>query len=145
MSKFCQLKYNHQCYFLNTGKISSCCKAEQDNMTDISFDQAHIKWLREAKDLKDGIEIESCQSCWNYEKKGMVSFRKQAHLTKGITRIELWMSNACNQMCSYCSPEFSSTWAQHIDEFKNGILGSKSIIPIINSDHLTVNEKKTDE
>jgi organic radical activating enzyme len=43
-----------------------------------------------------------------------------------INKIEIYVSNLCNQMCSYCSPKYSSTWETNIQEFGNFIDVSRS-------------------
>jgi organic radical activating enzyme len=75
-----------------------------------------------------------CQYCWNMEDLGELSdrhyrsgepwaavdFDKIANST-GLeddvipSYVEVNFNNACNLSCSYCSPQFSSTWAQEVE------------------------------
>jgi sulfatase maturation enzyme AslB (radical SAM superfamily) len=78
-------------------------------------------WQTEHDQLKQGIPIKNCSVCWKDEEQGRTSFRQQhGHNSNNV--VELWINNSCNQMCSYCSPQFSSTWQQNIIDhgpFKN--------------------------
>jgi organic radical activating enzyme len=75
-----------------------------------------------------------CQYCWNMEDLGKLSdrhyrsgepwaavdFEKIAACT-GLednvvpSYVEVNFNNVCNLACSYCSPQFSSTWAQEVE------------------------------
>jgi sulfatase maturation enzyme AslB (radical SAM superfamily) len=61
-------------------------------------------------------------------------------MTEAYNTIEIFTSNLCNQMCSYCSPKFSSTWQESIvtdGEFKNISATAKlnQSVPNIVTDH----------
>jgi sulfatase maturation enzyme AslB (radical SAM superfamily) len=61
--------------------------------------------------LDQGQEILSCELCWKKENNGLSSYR----IEKGASNnIDIFTSNLCNQMCSYCSPKYSSTWQESI-------------------------------
>jgi len=88
-------------------------------------------WQQERQQLKQGQEILSCETCWQKENKGLSSYRVA---TDAADSIEIFTSNLCNQMCSYCSPKFSSTWEDSIraqGEFKNISATSKKNQTII--------------
>ena len=75
-----------------------------------------------------------CQYCWNMENEGKLSDR---HYRSGEpwaavdferiknstgeendvipSYVEVNFNNVCNLMCSYCSPQFSSSWQQEVD------------------------------
>jgi organic radical activating enzyme len=75
-----------------------------------------------------------CQYCWNMEDQGKLSDR---HYRSGEpwaavdfekiknsigeendvipSYVEVNFNNVCNLMCSYCSPQFSSSWQQEVD------------------------------
>ena len=75
-----------------------------------------------------------CQYCWNMEDLGELSDRHyrsgESWAAVDLDRIknstglednvvpsyvEVNFNNACNLACSYCSPQFSSTWAQEVE------------------------------
>ena len=116
MTKSCDRKGRQKLFFLHLGTTASCCKAYSEPLTaytDLAQLTAH--WNQEKNQLDQGKEIASCNFCWKQEAQGHESYRKTA--TEKIElgdHIELFMDNACNQMCSYCSPKFSSTWENNI-------------------------------
>ena len=83
--------------------------------------------------LKDQRPAE-CQYCWNMEDLGELSDRHyrsgepwaavdldKIAASTGLednvvpSYVEVNFNNACNLACSYCSPQFSSTWAQEVE------------------------------
>ncbi len=75
-----------------------------------------------------------CQYCWNMEDLGELSDRhyrsseawaaadfeqikNSTGLEDGVvpSYVEVNFNNACNLSCSYCSPQFSSSWQQEVD------------------------------
>ena len=77
-----------------------------------------------------------CQYCWNMEDLGELSDRhyrsgetwaavdfEQIKNSTGLeddvvpSYVEVNFNNACNLACSYCSPQFSSTWAQEVERW----------------------------
>lgn len=86
--------------------------------------------------MTTGIYPDECSYCWNTEKTGNLSDRHYrsgepwaaAHYDQIIaedpktwnanpTYVEVNFSNVCNLRCSYCSPQFSSSWAQEINRY----------------------------
>jgi organic radical activating enzyme len=81
------------------------------------------------KEMLEGQRCGECNYCWNIEDRGNLSdrhyrsgepwaaihldrIRSQAWDADEIpSYVEVNFSNACNLACSYCSPQFSSTWA----------------------------------
>jgi hypothetical protein len=82
-----------------------------------------------------GDQPEECQYCWNMEREGKLSDR---HYRSGEpwaaidfdrirnstgdedvvpSYVEVNFNHVCNLKCSYCSPQFSSTWADEISRF----------------------------
>jgi len=120
MNKSCDRKGRQKNFWLHLGTTASCCKAYSEPLTaytDLAQLTAH--WNQEKNQLDQGKEIASCNVCWKQEAQGHQSYRKTATATENIELgelIELSMDNACNQMCSYCSPKFSSTWENNIAE-----------------------------
>jgi organic radical activating enzyme len=108
----CNLKGAQKLFFIQLGQAASCCRSYPVPLTDdVPTLLAH--WKNESESLQQGIPITSCSSCWKDEAENRVSYRqKNGHKTNN--GVEIWLNNSCNQMCSYCSPKFSSTWAQNI-------------------------------
>ncbi len=82
-----------------------------------------------------GTKPAECQYCWNMEDHGKLSDR---HYRSGEpwaakdfdsivnftgdedvlpSYVEVNFNHACNLKCSYCSPQFSSTWQQEVDQY----------------------------
>lgn len=118
MTKSCALKGGQKVFQLHLDQAASCCRSYPVSLSNIeSIDSLIKQWDRERLMLDQGIELENCQDCWDHENQGEISFREQTSPTWGNTNlVELFIDNACNQMCSYCSPKFSSTWEQSINQ-----------------------------
>lgn len=121
-SKSCSLKGSQQVFYLQFNQVASCCRAYADQLDankPISYYQK--QWQQESQLLKDGVELDGCQHCWQVEHQGKMSYRQQAPLISE-NLIQLYISNLCNHMCSYCSPKYSSVWEESIHThgaFKN--------------------------
>jgi sulfatase maturation enzyme AslB (radical SAM superfamily) len=85
------------------------------------------QWQQESEQLAQGQEIASCETCWKNENAGLSSYRQQIRghtyagapgeppqLNRFANSIEIFISNLCNQMCSYCSPKYSSEWENSV-------------------------------
>ena len=115
MSKSCKLKGNQKTFYLLQNLISSCCRAKSDILdSSLPLSTYLQKWKAESLQLDEGIELPGCNHCWIQERNNKVSYRLSAEY--GFNLIELFLSNLCNQMCSYCSPKFSSTWQESINQ-----------------------------
>jgi organic radical activating enzyme len=114
-SKSCALKGNQKVFYLHQNKIASCCRAESETLN-ISRDLNWYldKWQQESQQLDLGIQLPGCNHCWKKEAQAQVSMRST---TRDSNTIELCLSNLCNQMCSYCSPKYSSAWQDSIEEY----------------------------
>jgi organic radical activating enzyme len=87
------------------------------------------------KEMLNGIKCTECSYCWNIEQTGNLSDRHYRsgepwaaiHLDRIRNQpwdvdevpsyVEVNFSNVCNLACSYCSPQFSSTWAAQAERF----------------------------
>ena len=93
---------------------------------------AHKKQQRRM--MLAGTRPDECQYCWNMEDLGQMSdrhyrsgepwaarhFDRIAHSTGDEddvlpSYVEVNFNHACNLACSYCSPQFSSTWQQEVE------------------------------
>jgi organic radical activating enzyme len=124
MTKSCALKGGQKVFQLHLNQAASCCRSYPVSLSKPeSIDSLIKQWDQESLLLNRGVELESCQHCWDHENQGVVSYRQQASPTWGNTNlVELFIDNTCNQMCSYCSPKFSSSWQKSIKQqgmFKN--------------------------
>jgi organic radical activating enzyme len=81
-----------------------------------------------------GTKPAECQYCWNMEDNGKLSDRhyrsgepwaaKDFESIRSSTGeedvtpsyVEVNFNHACNLKCSYCSPQFSSSWAEEVDK-----------------------------
>ena len=110
----CNLKGTQKLFFIHLGQAASCCKSYPETLPS-DLPTLLEQWQHEHDQLSQGIAVQSCAHCWKKQAQGHTSFRQQyGHTNTNI--IELVLNNACNQMCSYCSPKFSSTWQQNIIE-----------------------------
>jgi MoaA/NifB/PqqE/SkfB family radical SAM enzyme len=87
------------------------------------------------KEMLNGIKCDECNYCWNIERTGNLSdrhyrsgepwaaihldrIRNQPFTVDEIPNyVEVNFSNACNLACSYCSPQFSTTWAAQAERY----------------------------
>lgn len=115
MTKSCDLKGQQKHFFLLQGVAASCCQGQSEALGNYSnLDQLIAHWQKEKQQLDQGLAVSSCSVCWQKENQGQTSLRLMSQGTVG-NLVELAIDNACNQMCSYCSPKFSSTWRQSIE------------------------------
>lgn len=116
MTKPCSLKGQQKLFFLQLGTVASCCKAYSEPLSlHKNIDQLVQHWSQEKIALAQGHELPGCEFCWQRESQGQQSYR-QLKVNETASQIELYLDNTCNQMCSYCSPKFSSTWQNSIAE-----------------------------
>ena len=116
MTKTCSRKGQQKLFFLKQNQAASCCKADAESLTQFTdIDQLLEHWNQESRDLDRGIEVPSCRYCWQHEARGQLSYRQMPRPVLNNV-VELWVDNACNQMCSYCSPKFSTQWERNIAE-----------------------------
>jgi organic radical activating enzyme len=113
-SKSCTLKAQQKTFYLQQNQVSSCCRARSDILDSAKDLDFYLqKWQEESQMLDQGVEIAGCDMCWRQEAQGQLSYRLT---NQGFNQIELYLSNLCNQMCSYCSPKFSSAWEHSLHE-----------------------------
>jgi organic radical activating enzyme len=121
--KSCNLKAKQKVFRIQHHEASSCCIAYPISLRDFeSVSEVEKKWQVEVTSLDQGIEIPTCEPCWSDEHSGIESLRQRTATIAVDNIIELVVDNTCNQICSYCSPKFSSAWQQSIQQqgmFKN--------------------------
>jgi organic radical activating enzyme len=108
----CNLKGTQKLFFIQLNQAASCCRSNLELLpADMSDLLEH--WQQEHDLLTQGVPVSNCSVCWKDQAQGHTSYRQQ-HSHQNNNTIELWINNTCNQMCSYCSPKFSSAWQQNI-------------------------------
>jgi MoaA/NifB/PqqE/SkfB family radical SAM enzyme len=137
----CLAKWQQTSLHLTTGHTNSCYHpplhridrdAIQSNPS--ALHNTHHK-KSERRQMLNGEKPEGCNYCWRVEATGNLSDRHYrsgepwaAEAYTDITTrdpetwdvipayVEVNFNNACNLQCSYCSPQFSSSWAKEIKE-----------------------------
>lgn len=132
---FCLAKWKQVSLHLTTGHTNSCYHPPLHKIpTAPLFDNPsalhnteHKKQSR--KEMMQGIKCTDCNYCWNIEAQDNISDR---HYRSGEpwamdsfdnivanpdadvnpSYVEVNFNNVCNLACSYCSPQFSSTWTK---------------------------------
>lgn len=97
--------------FHKDGEIALCCKSQDPFSMDTEFSQ-----LDEVKTaLDNGIKHTHCSFCWRQETAGIMSWRQIGNqMSIDCKNVEIYLDNTCDQACVYCSPKYSSMWAQEI-------------------------------
>lgn len=118
MTKSCKLKGQQKVFLLHLNQTASCCRAKSVTLASKSIDHYLELWDSESKQLSQGIELPGCEHCWDAERRGQPSYRQEP-VVGNSNYVEIHIDNLCNQMCSYCSPKFSSAWESNIQQYGN--------------------------
>lgn len=117
-SKSCSLKGLQKVFYFTTGQAASCCREYPKKLSEHQcLDDLLQVWQKEHEQLTQGHEVASCEPCWALERKNLQSLRQQTLAVVNPDSLEISASNLCNQMCSYCSPRYSSEWQQSIQQY----------------------------
>jgi len=134
----CLAKWKQVSLHLTTGMNNSCYHPplHSVNPAEIAIDVSalhnttHKKTQR--KMMLAGEKPSECQYCWNMENEGKLSDRhyrsgepwaavdfesiKNSTGEENVipSYVEVNFNHACNLRCSYCSPQFSSSWADEV-------------------------------
>jgi MoaA/NifB/PqqE/SkfB family radical SAM enzyme len=138
----CLAKWQQTSLHLTTGHTNSCYhpplhRIDADDLQDnpsALHNTSHKK--SERVQMLQGQKPQGCSYCWKVEATGNLSDRHYrsgepwaAEAYTDITTkdpltwdvipsyVEVNFNSACNLRCSYCSPQFSSTWAKEIKEY----------------------------
>lgn len=137
----CLAKWKQVSLHLTTGHTNSCYHPplHKIRIEDIQrsssgiHNTAHKKEQR--KLMLSGTRPAECSYCWTMEDNGKLSDRHYRSGEAWAARdfdsivnstgdedvlpsyVEVNFSNACNLKCSYCSPQFSSSWMQEAERF----------------------------
>lgn len=134
----CLAKWKQVSLHLTTGHTNSCYHPPLHRITleDIGRSASGIHNTEHKKQqrklMKEGQRPAECQYCWNMEDNGKLSDRhyrsgepwaaKDFHAIMSApwdqdaipSYVEVNFNSACNLRCSYCSPQFSSSWMDEI-------------------------------
>lgn len=124
--------------FNNDVEAALCCKSQ--NPVSL-FDDGAIQKVKD--DLNNGIKNSHCHICWLHESKGISSWRLQGNVTRIEEKsVEIYLDNTCDQSCIYCSPKYSSQWAQEINyanskdkKLLKNLLNDETFIPTEKKNH----------
>lgn len=157
----CLAKWKQVSLHLTTGHTNSCYHPplHRIELSDIARDPSGIHNTAYKKQQRQIMlrneRPAECQYCWNMEDQGKLSDR---HFRSGEpwaaldfdaiknsngnedwipSYVEVNFNHACNLRCSYCSPQFSSTWADEIARYGAYPTG----IPHNDPDHFTGSRK----
>jgi MoaA/NifB/PqqE/SkfB family radical SAM enzyme len=112
------------------GKVKTCCAGTQ-NLADLNVDpvdsieQSPVLFRIRNQMLNGQPDVKNCSACINLEKiDGYVSLRNHYNTyypdpdinQLKLKFIDLRWNNTCNLSCMYCSPIFSSTWADKLKQ-----------------------------
>jgi organic radical activating enzyme len=137
---FCLAKFKQVTMHLGTGMTHSChhptphkinANAVQENPHEL-FNTPTLKHAR--TEMLKGKRPSECDYCWRIEDDGGTSDRSYKSLESWAVSdfdtivnntgnedlypsyLEVSFSNACNLKCTYCGPEFSSSWVKELKE-----------------------------
>lgn len=138
----CLAKWMQTSLHLTTGHTNSCYHppVHKININDIANNPSALHNTEHKKTQRarmlNGERPQECSYCWRAEATGNLSDRHYRSgepwaaeafeqikandpLTWDVnpTYVEVNFSNVCNLKCSYCSPQFSSTWAQEAAKY----------------------------
>ena len=137
----CLAKWNQVSLHLPTGLTNSCYHPplHEIDADSLAANPAALHNTREKldqrRDMTEGKRPPGCSYCWKLEDAKEMSDRHyrsgepwamqdlelikaDPFNTKHTPRyVEVNFNNACNFKCSYCSPQFSTTWGQEVDRY----------------------------
>ena len=138
----CLAKWKQVSLHLPTGLNNSCYHPPLHSIdpVEIQFDPGALHNTKHKKQQRQmmlrGERPTECRYCWNMENEGKLSDRhyrsgepwaavdfEQIYNSTGMENnvipsyVEVNFNNACNLKCSYCSPQFSSSWADESNRY----------------------------
>jgi MoaA/NifB/PqqE/SkfB family radical SAM enzyme len=135
----CLAKFHEASIWVYSGKIASCHYTpflQVGDTVDTFYNPAEKR--EHQKEMLAGGQPTACNSCWNFENLNLRSDRTRKSMSfkdhlplenyldpKYVFKpkaLELAFQNTCNLACSYCSPQFSTSWMNDIKQ--NGVYHS---------------------
>lgn len=136
---FCLAKWYNATVWLGSGMTSSCHHPPAHKIDLESLAQnpklLHntVEKKQQRKEMLEGIRPKGCEYCWRIEDTQTDTFSDRIYKSKiynvdsflevantavnddvNLKTLEIAFDRTCNFACSYCSPIFSSTWANDI-------------------------------
>lgn len=140
--KYCSLLWSHLSNEPG-GTVRTCCIGQERIKDDFGNDfnlgehkmwdilnSNHMKRLR--NDIRDGIDVPNCSTCWTDEANGKQSKRQEynnyykqwyghdaiawVEEPLGIYDVQLIFDNTCNLKCRSCNANYSSKWKEEADD-----------------------------
>lgn len=127
----CLAKFHEASIWVYSGKIASCHYTpflQVGDTVDTFYNPSEKR--EQQRRMLAGEQPPACDSCWRYENLGLTSdrTRKSLSFTDHLSAedyknpnfifkpkaLELAFNNTCNLACSYCSPQFSTSWINDI-------------------------------
>jgi sulfatase maturation enzyme AslB (radical SAM superfamily) len=122
---FCSRSWTDYYIDLEFLEAKMCCRTDLKPIL-LDEDWTNSAELQERRQYHlTGLQHQSCNHCWNIEKKGIKSYRKNTGLhptsTKAtfgnkVKEITIKVGNICNMACRYCGPIDSSIWAERVND-----------------------------
>ena len=140
-SALCLAKWKQVSLHLTTGMNNSCYHPPlhpidpEEIAVDVSALHNSAYKKQQRKMMLAGKKPSECQYCWNMEDAGKLSDRhyrsgepwaavdfesiKNSTGEENVipSYVEVNFNHACNLRCSYCSPQFSSSWAEEVARY----------------------------
>jgi hypothetical protein len=112
------------------GRTKICCVSQKfESLSEFTQVQTNPTFIEIRKSFIKDQQHTNCQICWNHEKnsvqwesrRSIYQYDDYFHNLSDATQFQLehldlrW-SNTCNLNCVYCSPSYSSKWAELCNE-----------------------------
>ena len=128
---FCAAKWFEVTMWLYM-KANASCHHNPTHPIELSDDPSSLhntpKKIKERQQMLTGKRVDGCSYCWNAEDAGIISDRllksygytwddinKNIPMRVNPKKIEIAFSRSCQLACAYCSPTFSSSWANDLN------------------------------
>jgi len=140
-ASFCGAKWYNATIWLGSGMTTSCHHPlpHKIDLEEIKINPSAIHNTREKKEqrrqMQSGDRPAGCEYCWKIEDMGRDAISDRVYKSKIFTNedldiahrldhnidvnlktLEIAFDRTCNFACTYCNPQFSSTWANNIKQ-----------------------------
>ena len=140
-ASFCGAKWYNATIWLGSGMTTSCHHPlpHKIDLEEIKTNPSAIHNTREKKEqrrqMQSGDRPAGCEYCWKIEDMGRDAISDRVYKSRIFTNedldtahrldhnidvnlktLEIAFDRTCNFACTYCNPQFSSTWANNIKQ-----------------------------
>ena len=140
-ASFCGAKWYNATIWLGSGMTTSCHHPlpHKIDLAEIKTNPSAIHNTREKKEqrrqMQSGDRPAGCEYCWKIEDMGRDAISDRVYKSRIFTNedldtahrldhnidvnlktLEIAFDRTCNFACTYCNPQFSSTWANNIKQ-----------------------------